>query len=373
MKINGKIIMLFCLAMVSSLYAQIINASLLHPFFEKLIVLETKKKGKVNIVHIGDSHIQPDYLTNAVRQPLQQKFGDGGQGFIFPYTLNKQVATRPYYFASNAAWQICRNNQPFKCEPGTEFGLSGYGFSTNAEQFLFTVEAREDKHKFNTIKIVSPSASLYSFKNKTQLQEPFVSMYHQKNPISSISFLPTKKQDIYSLNGLIVEKDAPGLIYHNIGTVGSMASDFNANPLFFEQLPVLMPDLVIISLGTNESFHDITVEQYIEQMELFINNIRKFCHDVPVLITTPPMSLLSDKKFNTYILEYTHALLKKDNIALWDLYSFLDGLMGAEKDLATIKMTGDNVHYTFEGYIYQGAAFAKDFLKEYESYKRSHK
>jgi len=371
---NSKIkIMLFCLAMVSSLYAQIINASLLHPFFEKLIHLETRKKGKVNIVHIGDSHIQPDFLTSAVRQPLQQKFGDGGYGFIFPYTINKQVATRPYYFASNATWQICRNNQPHKCEPGTEFGLSGYGFSTNAEQFVFSVEAREDKHKFNTIKIVSPSASLYSFKQKYQLQEPFVSVYHQKNPISSISFFPTKKQELYSLNGLIVEKDASGLIYHNIGTVGSKASDFNGNPLFFEQLPVLQPDLVIISLGTNESFDGIAVENYIEQMELFIDNIRKFCPGVPVLITTPPMSLLSEKRFNTYILEYTHALLKKDNFALWDLYSFLDRLMGPEKDFTAIKITGDDVHYTFDGYIYQGAAFAKDFLNEYEHYKRSRK
>jgi len=448
---NNKIkMLLFCLATASSLYAQIINAPLLHPFFEKLIALETKKNGKVSIVHIGDSHIQPDYLTNAVRQPLQQKFGDGGRGFIFPYTLNKQVATRPYYFASNATWQICRNNQPFKCESGTEFGLSGYGFSTKAEQFVFLVEAREGIHNFNTIKIVSATASLYRLatvdgnkkpitysekpsvnthvvkrgetldiiaknynvsaaaikeENKMksnsvhagkklripitlietsvdtsmfrpleyQLQEPFVSMYHQEKPISAIYFFPTKKQNLYSLNGLIVEKDTPGLIYHNIGTVGSMASNFNANPLFFEQFPILKPDLVIISLGTNESFNAVTTEKYIENMELFINNIRKFCPDVPVLITTPPISLLPGRKFNTYILEYTHALFKKDNIALWDLYSFLSGLMGPEKNLAAIKITGDKVHYTMEGYIDQGTAFANDFLNEYEHYKQNRK
>ncbi|MCL1967815.1 MAG: SGNH/GDSL hydrolase family protein [Fibromonadales bacterium] len=371
---NSKItIMLFYLAAVSSLYAQILNVSLLHPFFEKLIQLEEKKNGKVSIVHIGDSHVQPDYFTHAIRQPLQQKFGDGGRGFIFPYNLNKHVAARPYHFTSNAAWKICRNNQPHKCDPGTEFGLSGYGFSTKAEQFVLSVKAREDKHKFNTIKIVSPTASLYSLKQKYQLREPFVLEYHQKKPISSISFFPAKKLELYSLNGLVVEKDAPGLIYHNIGVLGSMVSNFNANPLFFEQLPVLMPDLVIVSLGTNESFNDVTAEKYIEQVELFINNTRKLCQNVPVLITTPPISLLSEKRFNTYILEYTNALLKKDNIAIWDLYSFLDRLMGPEKDISAIKITGDDVHYTFDGYVYQGAAFAKDFLNEYEHYKRSRK
>jgi lysophospholipase L1-like esterase len=374
MKMNSKKTMiLFYLIAASSLYAQILNVSHIYPLFEKLILLEDKKKGKVNIVHIGDSHIQPDYLTNAVRKPLQQQFGDGGRGFIFPYTVNKQVATRPYYFASNATWQICRNNQPYKCEPGTEFGLSGYGFSTKAEQFVFSVEARENKDKFNTIKIVSPTASLYSFKNKYQLQEPFVSVYHQKNLISSISFLPTKKQALFSINGLVVEKDAPGLIYHNIGAVGSMASDFNANPLFFEQLPLLTPDLVIISLGTNESLNDVSVEKFIEQLELFINNIRALCNNVPVLVTTPPISLLPDKKFNTYILEYSKTLSKKENIALWDLYSFLNGLIGEEKDLSAIKITSDDVHYTLEGYTNQGTAFANDFLNEYKNYKRSRK
>jgi len=374
---------LFCLAAAPSLYAQMLNVSLLYPFFEKLAQMEKNNKGKINIVHIGDSHIQPDYFTNAIRKPLQQQFGDGGHGFIFPYTMNKQTTAKPYYYASNATWQICRNNQPSKCEPGTEFGLSGYGFSTKAEQFVFSVEASEDRHKFNTIKIVSPMASLYRMEtvdgnrkpimNKYQSREPFVSEYHQKKPISSISFIPTKKQDIYSLNGLIVEKDAPGLIYHNIGTVGSMAANFNANPLFFEQLPVLSPDLVIVSLGTNESLHSVSAEKFTEQMELFIKNIRMFCHNVPILVTTPPISLLNNKEFNTYILEYSSALMRKEDIAMWDLYSFLDGLMGAEKDLAAIKIAGDKIHYTLEGYISQGTAFAKEFLNEYEYYKRSRK
>jgi len=373
-KMNNKITMiLFYLVAASTLYAQIINASHLYPFFEKLVQLEKSKKGKINIAHIGDSHVQPDYFTHAIRQPLQQQFGDGGRGFIFPYSVNKK-STRPYYFHSDANWQICRNNQPFKCEPGTEFGLSGYGFSAKAEQFVFSVEASEDKYRFNTIKIVSPAASLYRFTNKLQLQEPpFVSAYHQNKPISSISFIPTQKQDLYSLNGLIVEKDAPGLIYHNIGAVGSMASDFNANPLFFEQLPVLRPDLVIISLGTNESFRDIPAEKFIEQMELFINNVRTLCHNVPVLVTTPPISLLPDRKFNTYILEYSKALLRKENIAIWDLYSFLNGFIGEEKDLSAIKIASDEMHYTADGYVNQGTAFARDFLNEYKNYKRNRK
>ena len=450
------ILMFFCLAIASKTYSQVLqldeleqypikNASLLYPLFEKLIQLEKEKEGKINIVHIGDSHIQANFFTNTVRKLLQQQFGNGGYGFTFPYNLNRSTAW-PYRFSTNVAWQICRNNQPAKCEPGAEFGLSGYGFSTKAEQFVISVEASEEQYRFNTIKIVAPVATSYRLAtidgNKKpiihsvqsgveihrirsgetldiiarkynvstatikrennmitdriwagkklripvaitetsvdtsifrpleyQQQEQFVSVYHQENPISAIYLLQAGKQN--SLNGLILENDDPGVIYHGIGVIGSMVSNFNTAPLFFRQLPVLSPDLVIVSFGTNESYSDITAEEFITHMGLFINNIRVFCPDVPVLVTTPPTSLLRRERLNNYVLEYSDALMQRDNVALWDLYSFTGGLMGAKENSAAIQIAKDNIHYTSGGYINQGTAFANAFLREYKYYKRN--
>ncbi len=380
---NSKIMsILFCLAASSSLHSQMQNAPLLYPFFEKLEHLEKNKEGKINIVHVGDSHIQSEHFINAIRNPLQQQFGDGGRGFIFPYILNKQTGM-PYYFATNAKWQMCRNSLPSKCAMGTELGLSGYGFCTKMEPFVFSVEASDDRHKFNTIKVVSPITSFYNIAtvdiNDTsmfrlleyQSQEPLISVYHQEKPISAIYLLPAKKQSLYNLSGLVVEKDSSGLIYHSIGSIGATAANYNETPLFFKQLPVLMPDLIIVSFGTNESYNGVSAEKFIEQIELFVKNIRMFCNNVPIIITTPQMSLLRNKKFNTYILEYSSALLRKNDVAIWDLYSFLNGLMGPEKDLSATKISKDNVHYTNEGYINQGTAFVKDIINEYEHYKRS--
>jgi len=451
------ILTLFCLALASRSFSQVLqldeleqypikNAPLLQPFFEKLIKLEENKEGKINIVHIGDSHIQADFFTNAVRKPLQQEFGNGGHGFTFPYSLNKPA--KPYRFAASAAWQICRNNRPARCEPGTEIGLSGYGLGTKAGQFVLSVEASEEQHRFNTIKIVAPEATSYRLatvkgdkkpmihsvrsgveihriKNgesldiiarnykvskaaikrennmisnriwagkklripvtvtetsvdtsiflplKYQWQEKFVSAYHQEKPISAIYLLQSGERNLYSLNGFIVENDAPGVIYHSIGTVGSMVSDFNATPLFFEQLPVLSPDFVIASFGTNESYGEVSAEEFIAQMERFINNIRAFCPDVPILVTTPPTSLLRRGMLNNYVLEYSDALMQREDVALWDLYFFTGGLMGAKEDSAAIQIAKDNIHYTVSGYINQGTAFANALLNQYKYYKRN--
>ena len=426
---------------------RIMNVSRMYPFFEKLVRLEQNKEGKVNIVHIGDSHIQSDFLTNAARQPLQRQFGNGGYGFTFPYRLAKGGSGTGFLrYVSNVEWQSCRNNQPSKCEPGTEFGLCGYGFSTRANPFVISVSVNEAQYKFNTIKVVTSgvpstfilaaadgnpviqsvqssvkhhrirsgetlvaiakkynvsianimkengmkSNYIYAGRNlripveikevnvdmslfkplEYARQEQYVAEYYRKEPVSEIYLLPSGdgKQKVFSLNGLVVENDAPGIIYHGIGTVGSKVSDFNATPLFFKQLPVLSPDLAVVSFGTNESYGGVSAVDFVAQIDLLVRNIKKVCPDVPVLVMTPPTSLLRREALNTLASEYSASLLLKKDVSLWDLYSFTGGLMGAH-DPAAIQIAADKVHYTAQGYASQGTAFARSIVDEYEQYK----
>jgi LysM repeat protein len=433
--------------MASAQTPPVTRAALLNPFFEKLAKLEGDKKGKVNVVHIGDSHIQADYFTDAVRVRLQQRFGDGGRGFVFPYSRNAPTV-KPYRFATNADWRICRNNQPSRCEPGTAFGLSGYGFGTRAEPFALSVEATEERYNFNTLKVVSPSVTSYrlatvdagkepirysardsialhrvkngetldsiarnynvfisAIKKENKLksdnvqvgrylripitlnesgldtsmfrpvkcnrQEPFLLSYRQDAPASAMYVLSDRKQGFYCINGLVVENDAPGVIYHNIGTVGAMADHFNATPLFFRQLRVLNPDLVVVSFGTNESYSEFSSDVFRGAMEELIDYIKMYCRGVPVLVTTPPMSLLRHKRWNTYIADYSEAMLRKVDVAVWDLYDFTNGLLGVDgNNFAALKINHDNIHYTAEGYSNQGTAFADALLDGYNAYKK---
>ncbi len=76
----------------------IINDSTLQTFFAKL------KSGQqtVNIVHIGDSHIQGNMLTAEVRRLLQEKFGNAGRGLVFPYSLVRTSGSRDAVFNCKA-------------------------------------------------------------------------------------------------------------------------------------------------------------------------------------------------------------------------------------------------------------------------------
>lgn len=422
----------------------ITNTSSLNLFFEKLYLLEQQKAGKLNIVHVGDSHIQADMFTGVIRKSLQQRFGNAGCGFTFPHSLANTNGSPYVRYKSNASWQSRRNiSQP----NGMLVGLSGIALTTK-NNFAVEINVRDTSYTFNTIKIITPGNAkcfdvatssktiilestepkkithrikngevLGSIANKynvtiTQIKQlnglrsnniragrtlkiptnereqkeikrsEFIPLpltedkafnyFYSAEPLSKIYLLPNKEADSYDLSGLVLEKDTPGILYHSIGVNGAKASDYNKYPLFFEQLPALQPDLIIISLGTNESFDKMPATGYIQQVNLFIENIRAKNPDTAILVMTPPPSMFKRKYPNTFAADYTKHILMQETdkkYASWDLFSVLGGLFSVNKNAARGLMASDKVHYSKAGYEMQGELFTEAFLKAYDNFK----
>ncbi|MFB9077262.1 hypothetical protein ACFFWB_07605 [Flavobacterium procerum] len=130
----------------------IYNAVALKDFFEKLKENEKQRSQKINIVHIGDSHIQSDLMTNEVRKRLQQEFGNAGRGLVFPYQLAK-TSSYNERFKSNRVWESYRNIYPVKSNP---IGLCGIGLWRDSGGFVMEMNVKDPAYKFNTIKIITP-------------------------------------------------------------------------------------------------------------------------------------------------------------------------------------------------------------------------
>jgi LysM repeat protein len=423
----------------------ITNTSSLKLFFEKLYFLETQKGGKVNIVHIGDSHIQADLMTGVIRKTLQQRFGNAGCGFTFPYSLAKTNGGHYVRFNSNASWNSRRII--YAPEAGMEVGLSGIALETR-EDFVVEVNVKDSAYQFNTLKIITPGNAsgfdvatssktivlestvpkkvthkiksgevLGSIADKynvtvaqlkkanglrsdiiragktlkiptTQMQKKEVkrsefiplpiaadslsNYYHSDSALSKIYLLPNNTRKEYTLSGIVLEKDEPGLIYHSIGVNGAKASDYNKYPLFFEQLPALQPDLIVISLGTNESFDKMGAADYIVQLNLFIDAVKAKNPDACVVVMTPPPSMFKRKYPNTFVASYAKEILMQEtakNYASWDLFSEMGGLFSVNRNAANGLMAGDKVHYSKPGYEKQGALFTEALLNAYDNFK----
>ncbi len=426
-------------------YNNFYNASALNPFFEKLVALDTFHDRKLNIVHIGDSHIQADVMTNLMRVRLQEVFGNAGLGLVFPYSLIKTNGGKNVTFSSNISWNAEKNSDLS--------GITGYALSTNKKNFVIELNLKNKDYTFNTLKIITPDnqrlfelatnvgkvtplkpsapksvshkvtkgETLYSISKKyhstiAQVQKAN-KLKSNKIRIGQVLHIPTKqlasapdtKVDMsnatilnanalysyyaydslevsdkiyltpnaesssFTLNGIVLENNNNGIIYHTIGVNGAHFSDYNKSSRFFEQIKALSPDLIVISLGTNETFGKLSAERYDAEVTKFIEAIRNSYGQCPILLTTPPPSLYKKKNPNPLCMEYANTLIDnsiKENYSVFDLYRALGGNEAMTRFIQEKLIAGDRVHYTRDGYLEQGSLFYDAFMSNYQNYKQ---
>lgn len=93
-------------------------------YFGKLTLAELGVKGAVaRATHWGDSVIGGDGMTEAIRQRLQQRFGDAGHGFHILGKYNRWYSHRGVRFQEKREWDTCLII--FKCEKDRRFGYGG--------------------------------------------------------------------------------------------------------------------------------------------------------------------------------------------------------------------------------------------------------
>jgi LysM repeat protein len=421
------------------------NTSALVAFYERLYQLEQTKQGNLNIVHIGDSHIQADLFTARMRNKMQDSFGNAGFGFTFPYSVAKTNNSAPIRFNASGDFQSVRN---LYADNSKQVGLSGIALETKSNNFSIQLEVKDPKYNFTSLKIITPqNADLFdvsvSSKNtiietkvpkrvthkvkpgevlggiadkynvslkalkkanglksdlirdgkiltipSKQLQPRFITKtefvpidlsptifsndFQTEKPLNKIAIVPNQQINEFALNGLILGNNQSGVTYSGIGVNGAKSSDFNKFPLFFEQLKALQPDLIIISLGTNESFDKQTADQYFFQLDQMINSIKFKTPLATILITTPPPSVLHRKYTNTFIVDYAQKIKTRAHTtgyAVWDLFEVFGGNKNIFKNAAKGLMSRDKVHYSKAGYEKQADLFFEAFLKSYELYK----
>lgn len=421
------------------------NPNALLTFYEKMYQLEQSKSGKINIVHIGDSHIQADLFTAKIRTQFQKVFGNGGFGFTFPYSVAKTNNSAPIRYSASGNFQSFRNLYADENRP---VGLSGFSMEANSDDLAIQLNVKDAQFNFTKIKVITPqnvnlfdvsvshknivverkvpkkithkvkpgevlggiadkyNVSLKALKkanglksdmirdgkvltipskatqSKTSTKTEYIPIelqpslfsndYYSETPLDKIAIVPNQEIDYFALNGLVLENNNSGVIYHSIGVNGAKASDYNKFRLFNEQLPVLNPDLVIISLGTNESFDKQSGEQYFANLNQMIQGIKDKNPQACVLVMTPPPSVLHRKYKNTFIEKYAELIEENANLknyAVWDLLQVFGGNKSIKRNVAKGYMARDKVHYSKAGYEKQGELFFEAFLQSYELFK----
>lgn len=362
------------------------NSNSLHSFFEKLYQLKNKKINRVNIVHIGDSHIQADYLCQAARQPLQQEFGNGGLGLIVPGRLARTNEPAAIRSSSNQSWETRRLIYTDKSMP---IGIGATTFRTRQPNTTLTIETPETTFDKLIIFFQKDSSSFYlNIKDSSDRDVAFAGAFTEEDENISRVLLPyptprvtlqtiqsNSMQQHLTLYGISLERRQPGLTYHSIGNNGAKFRHYLAAPMFFEQAKILAPDLFIISLGTNEAIEHPNVDRLLtQQMQEFLNHLREKNPDAVFIFTTPGDFYKKKARRNPgveMVRDQLQKFTKINNLAFWDFYVVAGGKHAADHWNKTNLLQADGIHYTKAGYRIIGQLLSEAILKGYHDYVQS--
>ncbi len=164
----------------------------------------------------------------------------------------------------------------------------------------------------------------------------------------------------------------------SIGINGATFVTFSSSE-HIENIASFNPDLMIVSLGTNDSYTPrFSANQMKFNMQVFFHLLREKLPNLPVILTSPPASYLRNKvkirrrRYRTY---YTfnrstpsasntiNYIAHNEGCGFIDIHQRYGSLGQAEKWLNEGVMNKDHVHYSAEGYRQFGQSIAEALIK----------
>ena len=340
---------------------------------------------KLNIVHIGGSHIQADMWSDRVRQRLYDFIpnNNGGRGLLFPYRLAK--TNNPYYYKIEytGEWKGYRNSV---LSHNSEFGVTGITAKTTDSISSFRLTFRGDNYPdydFNTIKIlhnqkkesycielVSDSMAIRTYDDSAGFTEFHLSSYQ-----NSLEFNITKMDTIekeFALYGLLLENTDPGICYHSIGVNGASVPSYLRCEFFQQQLSLIGPDLIIFSIGINDAYDtQFTSTKYEKNYDTLISYFQSVSPKAALLFTTNNDSYYK-RKYPNKKAEQVRSVMQKLALkyggGVWDMYGLMGGLGSIKQWEKAGLAKRDKIHFTKAGYETVGDLLFEALIKSYNDY-----
>ena len=364
------------------------KADALEGFFTKLDKAIFEYEGKVNVVHMGGSHVQGGTLSHTMRMNLGQLAPELNveRGFFFPHRLANTNMPRNIYINKIGKWEGCRNSIPKNNCPWGFSGIDAITYDKDAGFVLQSFVDGEKAYKFNELRIFEHMAS--------NTMQPFsdpapdsvvvdtvagVRRWFFNEMIDSIAvhFDSVQGDPSYILQGLQMVRPESGLVYHAVGVNGAATKSFLRSENFVEQGKYVAPDLVIFGLGINDAYKPDNAwfpEEYGARYDTLVGWFREINPECEFIFMTNNDSYYRRRIPNEHGLDVVaqmKLLSERHDAALWDLFGVMGGLNSVaiweENKLAK----SDKIHFTNAGYRLNSDLLFWALWEEYEKHLKA--
>jgi lysophospholipase L1-like esterase len=351
----------------------ILHRNALNHVYSLLKNLEVSNDSLFSIVHIGDSHIEIGQFSGEIKNQLENQYGKSEDAWMFPYQFFNKQSQKVFPIDTLGTWKRASIKAPNTSKP---LGITGLGFylSSATGNLIFASNSLyKDISKISFLHYYDGNPlpiSVQGGKIHTQV-------ISKNTAITEITFSSTEKN--YNLNfsksdGLLIyalklnSHPKRGISYHKFGVAGSTMQQFiNNTPLFMEQLRALKPSLLIVSLGTNDSYIDsLKEDKVLQDVRVFTELISRYSSKTAIVFTTAPDTKYDDRRperlteINRIIRNIAN---ENPNIALWDLHHIMGGDGSVDAWIKKKYMIFDHLHFNPAGYKLQGELFMEAFEK----------
>lgn len=236
-------------------------------FFARLARTESQAPAALTrIVYFGDSVVASDFGTGTLRRKLQERFGDGGHGFVLVASPWPQYFHNDVYRVSDAGFAVSRIVGPRALDGF--YGLGGVSFSGppglrsrvgTAKTGTFGRRAS----RFELSYLEQPGGGLIELTLDGAKVRTIDTGGKDKRAAFARIDAPDGEHELelrtargtVRLFGFALERDSPGVVLDAIGVVGARLRtlDESNDEDFRAALEWRHPDLVTYQFGANES------------------------------------------------------------------------------------------------------------------------
>jgi len=367
------------------------DSTRLNLFFQKIDTLIEAGEGRINILHIGGSHVQADMFSHRVRQNLDMVNGDfqTPRGLIFPFSVAKTNNPTNYKVTYSGKWNSVRNVQKNREIP---LGVNGIAVYTQDPSVKINILLNTDETRrweFTRLRLLG-----YAEDGSDGV---IPVLYHQNDTIMgcfdlvtktflfdlpeavdsfSMGFIQTEKVlRTFFVHGFIPEKETPGIVYHAIGVNGASVASYLESEYFEEELYLLKPDLMIFGIGINDATsRDFTEKSLYDNYNVLIEKIKCVNPDCAFIFITNNDSFRRISR-NNYRVNPNGPIARKAFFRLaeehqggvWDFFSLMGGLSSMRQWQTAGLAKVDKVHFTKAGYELMGDMFYNALIDYYKT------
>ncbi len=343
------------------------DSSQIMSFYKKIDEMREGKREKVTVVHFGGSHIQAGFWTEVLMDGFQSMGNfKGGGTFIFPFKIVK--TNSPHFFKSYTTGKWIRKRSALAKEMCDNLGMAGMAGITNdsANTFGFNLLKNNHHQTFNSLRVYHNFNPSFEFSLDQQIgvkysRKDFIKLgyteFSFETYIDSVNFNLIKKDSIipnFMLRGFSIENDKPGFYYAAIGVNGASTSSYLKCQEFVHELNTIPPDLVIFSLGVNDTHStSFSKDQFIANYDSLISLVQQVSPNCAILFTTVTDNYMTKRTANKRPIKAEEAmflLMEKHKAAVYDLYAVMGGYKSIYKWQKAGLAAKDKVHFNGRGY-----------------------